>query len=231
MKQSIIRGDLNLPQVDWKGLAEGMNGTQAYINRLVWANGYTQVVEKPTQGNSLLDLYLVRPKSELISCDSVQGISDHCRVLLEMKWEKNGFGIHEKRSIPVSHKTNVVGLQNFLQDKLPTWANNGRCDEDIWNNFKDIVFEGNERFVPHKILKQNPDPEYYKEVKHQKVKVRRAYSRRKLGEHYQAELKRLSKKLLTAKRSAQETFSSEVLQNESKFWLEFYRHIRGTFHK
>jgi hypothetical protein len=30
-------------------------------------------------------------------------------------------------------------------------------------------FEGIERFVPHEILKQNPDPEYYnKEVKRQK---------------------------------------------------------------
>jgi len=60
----------------------------------------------------------------------------------------------------------VLGLQSFLQDKLPAWANNGSCIEDIWKNFKDIVFEGVKRFVPHKILKPNQDPEYYnKEVK------------------------------------------------------------------
>jgi hypothetical protein len=53
MKQSIIRGDLNVPQVDWKGVAEGMSGTQEYINRLVWENGYKQVVETPTRGDSL----------------------------------------------------------------------------------------------------------------------------------------------------------------------------------
>jgi hypothetical protein len=36
----------------------------------------------------------------------------------------------------------------------------------LLKNFKGIVFEGIERFVPHKILKPNPDPEYYnKEVK------------------------------------------------------------------
>jgi hypothetical protein len=52
MKQSIMGGDLNLPQVDWKGTAEGMSGTQACINRLAWDNGYTQVVEKPTRGDS-----------------------------------------------------------------------------------------------------------------------------------------------------------------------------------
>ncbi|PNF26851.1 hypothetical protein B7P43_G16838 [Cryptotermes secundus] len=226
MKQSIIGGDLNLPQVDWKDVPEGISVAQAYINRLVWDNGYMQVVEKRTRGDSLLDVYLVKPESELISCDTIHGISDHYGVLLEMKWEENGFVTHEKRSVPAYHKTNVVGLQSFIWDKLPIWANNGSWVEDIWNNFKGLVFEGIERFVPHKILKQNPDPEYYnKEVKRLKVKVRRAYNRRKLEERYQVELKSLSKKLVTAKRSAQEIFSSSVLQNESKSWTEFYRYV------
>jgi hypothetical protein len=39
MKQSIIGGDLNLHQVDWKGVAEGNSVTQTFINRLVWDNG------------------------------------------------------------------------------------------------------------------------------------------------------------------------------------------------
>ena len=34
------------------------------------------------------------------------------------------------------------------------------------NSFKEIVSECIERFVPHEILRKNPDPEYYnKEVK------------------------------------------------------------------
>jgi hypothetical protein len=78
-----------------------------------------------------MDVYLVPPESELLSCNTVQGISDHCGVLLEMKWEENGFGTHEKQSVPAYHKTNVVQLQNFLRDELPIWANNGSCVEDI----------------------------------------------------------------------------------------------------
>jgi len=58
-KHSIIGGHLNLPQVDWKGIAEGASVAQAFINRLVWDNGYTQVVGTPTRGDSLLDIYLV----------------------------------------------------------------------------------------------------------------------------------------------------------------------------
>jgi hypothetical protein len=82
-------------------------------------------------------------------------------VLLDVERIGSGVVTHQNRSVPAYHKTDVIGLQNFLWDKLPTWANNGSCVEYIWNKFKDIIFEGIERFVPHKILKQNPDPEYY----------------------------------------------------------------------
>jgi len=86
MNRSIIGGHLNLPQVDWKGIAEGTSVTEAFINRFVWDNGYTQVVGKSTLGDSLLDVYLVRPETALISCGTVQEISDHCGVLLDVEW-------------------------------------------------------------------------------------------------------------------------------------------------
>jgi len=89
MMRSIIEGDLNLPQVDWKGIVENTNVIEAFINRLVWDNGYTQVVGKPTRGDSLLDVYLVRPESALTSCGTVQRISDHCGVLLNVEWAEN----------------------------------------------------------------------------------------------------------------------------------------------
>jgi hypothetical protein len=46
--------------------------------------------------------------------------------------------------------------------------------------FKEIVLES---FVPHKIQRKNPDPEYQnREVKRFKVKVRRVYNKRKFGQ-------------------------------------------------
>jgi hypothetical protein len=85
---------------------------------------------------------------------------------------KKMFVTQEERLVRTYHKTDVLGLQKFLRDKLPTWANNGSCVEYIWKHFTDIVSEGIERSVPHKILKPNPDPEYYnKEVKRLKVKA------------------------------------------------------------
>jgi hypothetical protein len=108
--QNIIGGDLNLPQVDWKGVAEGTSVTWAFINRLVRDNGYTELVGKPTRVDSLLDVYLIRTESALISCGTVQGISDNFGMLLEVEWVGSGVVTQEKRSVPAYHKTNVIGL-------------------------------------------------------------------------------------------------------------------------
>ena len=92
--------------------------------------------------------------------------------------------------------------------------------------FQGHNFYGIECFVPHKNVKPKLDHDYYnKEIRRLKVKVRRAYSKRKLGDHYQEELRKLSKKLLTAKRETQETFLSSVLQDDGKSWSEFYKFV------
>jgi hypothetical protein len=58
-----------------------------------------------------------------------------------------------------------------------------------------------------KTLSKNSDPEYCnKEVNRLKLKVRNMYNKRKFGQPYQTELRRLSKELLVAKKVAQETF-------------------------
>ena len=45
-----------------------------------------------------------------------------------------------------------------LRDKFVVWASNGSNVEDIWNNFKNIVYESIERFVLHKTLKKIRTP-------------------------------------------------------------------------
>jgi hypothetical protein len=49
MKRNFITGDLNLPYVDWNGNVECSSRGQSFINRLVWENGYIQVVNSPTR--------------------------------------------------------------------------------------------------------------------------------------------------------------------------------------
>jgi hypothetical protein len=54
---------------------EGISRNQVFIDRLVW-----ETVGSPTQGNALLDVYLVLPKNALVSCSTVRGISEQCGV-------------------------------------------------------------------------------------------------------------------------------------------------------
>jgi hypothetical protein len=143
-----------LPYVDWKGNTGGNSGTQALVNSLVWENGYSQVVDGPTRGDALLDVFLVRPESSVTYRGIVQGVSDHQAVILEVKWKDTCSKPHMERLVLVYNKT-------FLCDKFVVWANNGKSVEEIWNNFKNIVYESIERFVPHKILKKNLYPKYY----------------------------------------------------------------------
>jgi len=128
----------------------------------------------------------------------------------------------------VNKKTDVLVLQNVLRDKFAVWTINSTSVEEIWNSFKNIVYESVERFVPHKILRKNSDPEYYnKEIKRLKSKVRKAYNRKKLGVQYTEELKQLSKQLLASKKSAQEAFLKSILRKEGKCWSEFYKYIKS----
>jgi hypothetical protein len=113
-KRSIIAGDLNLPCADWNGNAGSASGSRAFINSLVWENGFTQVVDSPTRGDALLDIYLVRPESSFTSSSTEQGISNHLAVILEVEWKENCCASQVEKLGPVYHKTHVLGLQTLL---------------------------------------------------------------------------------------------------------------------
>jgi hypothetical protein len=99
----------------------------------------------------------------------------------------------------VYNKENVLGLYEFLLDKCPICKSIG----EVWSNFK---------------------AEYYnREVKRVKLRVRKACNRRKSGQQYREDLKRLSKQLLLAKKNAQKSF----LRFELKLnWTEFYEYVK-----
>ena len=105
-----------------------------------------------------------------------------------MEWEDTCTEPQVERVVLVYNKTDVSGLQTFFREKFVVGSSNV---EEIWNNFKNIVYESIERFVPHKTLRKNSDPEYYNtEIKQLKSKVRKEYNRRKLGVHCTEKLKK-----------------------------------------
>src|SRR5215475_7593352 len=159
--RSIIGGDLNLPNVDWRGNVGGNSAAQAPINSLIWENDFRQVIDSPTRGDALLDVFFVRPESTVSHSEVIQGVSDHQAVILEVKWRDTYSNPQEEILIPIYNKADGIGLQTFLREEYEGWAGKGKNVEEIWKNFKNIVYEGIGRFVPHKTLRKNSDPEYY----------------------------------------------------------------------
>ena len=94
---------------------------------------------------------------------------------MEEEWDEICRETKNERIVPAYHKTEVSGLQAFLREKFNLWAGNGNCVQEIWKSYKDIIFEGIERYVPQKIRTLN------KEVKWVKVKVSITYNKRKFG--------------------------------------------------
>jgi len=78
-----------------------------FLSRLVWDNGYAQVVNSPNRGDALLVIYLVQPENSLISCNIVQGFSDRCGVLLEVEWVETCQEPQVERLVPLFHKAYV----------------------------------------------------------------------------------------------------------------------------
>jgi hypothetical protein len=80
MKRSITACYLNLPYADLNFHAENSKGTQVFLNRPKWENGYTQVARGLTQR-------LPCPvRSMFTSCSNVQWVCDHCKVLMKVEW-------------------------------------------------------------------------------------------------------------------------------------------------
>jgi len=194
---------------------------------LVFENGFNQIIERPTRWDSILDVYLIRPEISCTTNSIVQGIGDYRGVILEVDWERNFRKTQPDRAIPVYSKADVLGLRNFLRDRYADWASKGNCVEQIWYNFRSIVHESVECFIPHNILKINSDPEYYnKDIKRLKSKFRKVYKKRKLGVHYMDKLKHLSKQLLAEKKRIQETYLKSILSKECKCWSDFYTYVK-----
>ena len=119
----------------------------------MWENGFIQLVDRPTRWDALLDIYLVRHGISFTASSIVQRISDHHGGILEVELEENYCEPQVEALVPVYHKTNVLVLQAILRDKFGILASNGSCVEEIWNNFKELVSESIQRFVPRNILR------------------------------------------------------------------------------
>lgn len=122
-------GDLNLPQVDGNGSVDGIRG-----NRRLLINWYGKTDTRSLSVARPEGMRCCMFENPIVSCSIVQGIRDHCGVLLEVEWGDICRAPQVERLVPVCPKTDVLDLQ--LRDKLARWARNGSWVEEIRKNFE-----------------------------------------------------------------------------------------------
>ena len=76
-----IGGDMNLPDLDWPNETILSNNYPVKINELILETTHdtalTQMVDFPTRGSNILDIFLTNRPTLVNKCEAIPGISDH----------------------------------------------------------------------------------------------------------------------------------------------------------
>ena len=145
--------------------------------------------------------------------------NEHNGVLLEVEWDEICWELKVERIVPVYHKTDVLGLQAFLREKLNLWAGNSSCVEEASKRYKDIIFEIIKRHVTQKIISKNPDPKHCnKDVKRIEVKVMKMYSKRNFWAALQSGTETIIQGITGSKEEDSGKVFPPALKNEGRCW-------------
>ena len=85
---TIVYGDFNLPEIDWHDYSAKNSDTQKFVD-LISFYSFQQIIDFPTAASGILDLVLVNPKTEVISCKKINRdislLSNHDAITLKVR--------------------------------------------------------------------------------------------------------------------------------------------------
>ena len=155
----ILAGDFNLPFVDWESdvILPGATHVKLYEELLSVFDdaGLCQSNLKPTRKNSIFDLLLTSTPKAVNRIETIPGLSDHDAIFAEIDTHPH---INEipGRKIPIYAKMDTDGFKRHLDSWTHKFnrykANKGVSD--LWDDFKEMLNSGAEKFIPSKILKK-----------------------------------------------------------------------------
>jgi hypothetical protein len=152
-------GDLNFPGIDWEGKVLKPNCNyptlhQDFLDTLV-DNGMDQLVNEPTRGENILDLFATNNPTLINKVQVIPGISDHQAVLIEGELSPT-LRKQQKRQVPLYGKANWDGFKEYINsfgknfDKLDTTPD----VDKLWSNFKATLESGIKKFIPHRMARR-----------------------------------------------------------------------------
>ena len=139
-----IAGDINLPNVDWKnnlihGSAYPIPLYSTFLD-LIETHGFTQIVDFPTRGNNILDIFCTNRPSLINVCCPLPGISDHEAISVSSATLVK-LNPPSKRKIYFWSKANFSNIQQLASSLCTSFMHTYRHStsvNDLWNAIKDI---------------------------------------------------------------------------------------------
>ncbi|XP_060567389.1 uncharacterized protein LOC132726133 [Ruditapes philippinarum] len=131
-----IAGDFNLPDINWSNNAINGHQYRKAINEqfllLEPELGFTQIVDFPTRGDNILDLFLTNRPQLVNRCTTTQGISDHHAIFVDTN-------MCATRIKPTKHTLYMWGKANINTIKEKSKALSDTLQEKI-NPSSDINY-------------------------------------------------------------------------------------------
>ena len=158
-RQTLIIGDVNLPDIDWLDLTSSARGRPVLTTAL--EEGLDQLVHfaTHTKGNTL-DLVLTNCPDKIISINDGGrvGKSDHCILNIEVKVKTVRRIVKTTRSNWT--KADIVGLKRFLSEINWHQEMASSSVERLWATFKRILESAMEQFVPKSTVRAPDAPRW-----------------------------------------------------------------------
>jgi hypothetical protein len=175
---TIITGDLNCPNIDWKLNKPLDSGREAsLLVDFVNANGLSQYVDEPTHNAHILDIVLVND-ALLLSSLSVRepfSISDHCSVVFSLSFETKQTASRQWKQYNWQ-QADWCGFNNFLNSVDWIYVLSVNLTVDLlWAAFCDILNLGISLFVPFRMNKTHNGINYPKHIRQLKSSRSRAW--------------------------------------------------------
>ena len=157
--QSLIIGDVNLPDIIWPDMTSAARGRQ--VLETAHTENLEQLVSFPThiKGN-ILDLVLTNCSERIISVSDGGriGKSYHCILNIEVK--ASIVRKQEKVTRPNWTKADIPGLRKHIGDKDWNRLLTNKSAEEAWVTFKDILNQGLAKFVPRSTVRTDNTPKW-----------------------------------------------------------------------
>ena len=152
-----LMGDFNLPDVNWvdNTFKPGGRypGPSKKMMEIADNLNYQQIVDKPTRGNSILDLCFTSMPTLAQDVDVIAGISDHEIVRIDtlIKPQRSR---PSKRKVYLFKRADMEGLADELNELNNSYRDefvNQSTVEDLWTKFRDGLETAMDRHIPSKM--------------------------------------------------------------------------------